>query len=69
MSVIIIIAEEGPDGGYRAKALGESNFTQAEDMTVLREMARDSVRCHFPDASMRPKMIRLRFVSDEVIAA
>ena len=69
MSEIVFIVEEDPDGGFMAKALGESIFTQADDMAALREMVRDAVRCHFPDASKRPKMIRLHFVSDEVIAA
>jgi hypothetical protein len=30
---------------------------------------RDAVACHFDDASKRPKIIRLHFVRDEVIAA
>ena len=55
--------------GYTAKALGESIFTQAEDMASLKEMVRDAVRCHFPDEMNRPKVIRLHFVRDEVIAS
>jgi hypothetical protein len=64
-----LLVEEAPEGGYTAHALGESMFAQADDMPKLREMVRDAVRCHFPDESSRPKMIRLHFVSDEVIAA
>lgn len=69
MSEIVFVVEEDAEGGFTARALGESIFTQAEDMAGLREMVRDAVRCHFPDAGARPKMIRLHFVSDEVIAA
>ncbi len=69
MTEIVFIVEEAPEGGYTARALGHSIFTQAEDMPALREMVRDAVRCHFPDAGTRPKVIRLHFVSDEVIAA
>lgn len=69
MTEIVFVVEEDAEGGFTARALGESIFTQAEDMAVLREMVRDAVRCHFPDASVRPKMIRLHFISDEVIAA
>jgi len=69
MTEIVFVVEEDPDGGYTVRALGEPIFTQAEDMPSLREMVRDAVRCHFPDAAGRPKMIRLHFVSDEVIAA
>ncbi len=33
---IVFLIEEDPEGGYTAKALGESIFTQAEDMTSLK---------------------------------
>ena len=69
MTEIVFVIEEDLDGGYNARALGESIFTQADDMPTLRESVRDAVRCHFLDANARPKMIRLHFVSDEVIAA
>jgi len=69
MTEIVFVVEEDAEGGYTARAIGESIFTQADDMAGLREMVRDAVRCHFPDASARPKLIRLHFVSDEVIAA
>ena len=69
MTEIVFVIQEEPEGGYSAQALGEAIFTQAEDMASLREMVRDAVRCHFPDATTRPKVIRLHFVSDEVIAA
>lgn len=69
MTEIVFVIQEEPEGGYSAHALGEAIFTQADDMASLREMVRDAVRCHFPDATTRPKIIRLHFVSDEVIAA
>ena len=68
MTKITFLVEEDPEGGYTARALGESIFTQADDMDALREMVRDAVRCHFPDESTRPKVIRLHLVRDEVIA-
>jgi hypothetical protein len=68
VSEIIFVIEEAPEGGYTAKAVGESIFTQAEDLGVLQERVRDAVRCHFDEAKA-PKMIRLHFVRDEVIAA
>ena len=68
MSEIIFVIEEAPEGGYIAKAVGESIFTQAESLGVLQERLRDAVRCHFDEAGA-PKMIRLHFVRDEVIAA
>ncbi|MGE0875616.1 MAG: 2-oxoisovalerate dehydrogenase E1 subunit beta [Burkholderiales bacterium] len=68
MSEIIFVIEEDPEGGYTAKAVGESIFTQAEDLGALQERVRDAVRCHFDDGKT-PKLIRLHFVRDEVIAA
>ena len=65
-SEIIFIVEESPEGGYEAKALGESIFTQAESIDELRTMVQDAVRIHF-DEDDRPKMIRLHVVHDEVL--
>ena len=68
MSELIFVVEEAPEGGYVARAVGESIFTQADDRAQLQERVRDAVRCHF-DEGKAPKMIRLHFVRDEVIAA
>ena len=68
MTEIVFLVEEDPEGGYAARALGESIFTQADDLPALRENVLDAVRCHFPDADQRPKMVRLHLVRDEVIA-
>lgn len=68
-SEIVFVIEDDPEGGFNARALGESIFTQADDFDSLRQMIRDAVRCHFPDAAVRPKLIRLHHVRDEVIAA
>jgi hypothetical protein len=65
---IIFSAEEAPEGGYIARALGHAIFTEADTLEALRDSVRDAVRCHF-DESERPKIIRLHFVREEVIAA
>ena len=67
-SEIIFSVEESKDGGYEAQALGHPIFTQAETLEELREMVRDAVRCHF-DAAVKPSVIRLHVVKDEVISA
>lgn len=66
---IVFLVEEDPEGGLTARALGESIFTEAEDMSGLKDAVRDAVRCHFPDEKSRPQTIRLHYVRDEVIAA
>ena len=68
MVEIIFLVEEDPEGGYTAHALGESIITQADNFEELRENVRDAVRCHYPDESTRPKMIRLHTVHDEVFS-
>lgn len=68
MTEIIFLVEEDPEGGYVARAIGESIFTQGETLAELREMVRDAVQCHFED-EQRPKLIRLHIVRDEVIAS
>lgn len=69
MTEIVFLVEDDPDGGYTARALGESIFTQADDIKALREMVCDAVHYHFPDEQSCPKIIRLHIVRDEVIAS
>jgi hypothetical protein len=64
---LIFVVEEAPEGGYIARALGESIFTEADDIATLHEQVRDAVRCHF-DEGRAPQLIRLHFVREEVIA-
>ena len=54
---IIFAVEESPEGGYTAKALGHSIFTEADTLAELKEMLRDAVCCHFDEAA-RPRVIR-----------
>lgn len=68
MTEIIFVVEQAPDGGLTARALDASIFTQAESIEQLHARVRDAVRCHFEEGDA-PKMIRLHFVRDEIIAA
>ncbi len=67
MSELIFQIEESPEGGYTARALGASIFTEAADLEDLHAQVRDAVRCHF-DEGKAPALIRLHFVRDELIA-
>jgi len=64
---IIFEIYESPEGGFEARALGHSIFTEAETLTELRKNVREAVRCHFFDAEAAPNIIRLHFVRDEVL--
>jgi len=68
MDELIFLVQEAPEGGFVARALGESIFTEADDLDGLRGMVRDAVRCHF-DEGQGPRVIRLHFVREEVFAA
>ncbi len=68
MDELIFQVEQAVEGGYTARALGESIFAEAESLEGLREQVRDAVRCHFEEGK-GPRVIRLHFVRDEVIAA
>jgi hypothetical protein len=57
-SEVIFTVEEAPEGGYSARAVGYSIFTEAETLVELKEIARDAVQCHFEKAD-RPRLIRL----------
>lgn len=64
---IIFLVEEAPEGGYQARALGYSIFTEADTFEELKGMVQDAVQCHFETDEM-PRLIRLHMVKDEVIA-
>jgi hypothetical protein len=64
---VIIVVEEAPEGGFTARALDVSIVTEADTMEELHAHVREAVRCHFEEGDA-PRMIRLHFVRDEVIA-
>jgi len=68
MTEILFIVEDATEGGYTARAVDASIFSEADDLDQLRAAIREAVRCHFEDAD-RPKVIRLHLIHDEVIAA
>jgi len=68
MNEIVFVVEEAPEGGFLARALGESIFTEADTMPALHEAVRDAVRCHF-DEGKAPQVIRLHIIHEDVIAA
>ncbi len=69
--IIFEVQQDEADGGYVATALGHSIVTQGDTLEELRAMVKDAVHCHFGDGvpGTMPKIIRLHFVRDEVLAA
>jgi hypothetical protein len=63
---IIFLVEESPEGGYQAKALGESIFTETESMEELKVNVKEAVLTHFEDGK-HPRIVRLHFIKEELI--
>jgi len=68
MNEIIFLIEEAPEGGYTARALGESIFTEGETFDETKRNIKEAVECHFEE-DKKPKLIRLHLVKEEVILA
>ena len=53
---IVFQVRESPEGGFEARAVGYSIFTQGNDWDDLKYMMRDAVLCRFDD-DKAPKVI------------
>ena len=61
--------EDETEGGYTASALGYGIHTQGDTLDELRSMVKDAVHCYFDETMEAPKIIRLHFVREEILAA
>lgn len=64
---LIFEVREADEGGYVARALGESIYVEADDRSELESEIRDAVECHYGEGN-RPGIVRLHFVRDEILA-
>ncbi len=64
---IIFLVEEAPEGGYVARAMGHSIFTEADTWEELKEAVRDAVLCHFGEEDRQPTLLCLRVVREEIL--
>lgn len=67
MNELVFVIKDAAEGGYTARALGQSIVTEADDIEALHRNVREAVHSHFEDAAA-PKVVRLRFVREGVIA-
>ncbi len=58
MNEILFLVEDSPEGGYEARALNASIYTEADTIEELRAMVKDAVECHFEEGK-RPQIIQL----------
>jgi len=57
-SEIIFVFEKSPEGGFEARALDHSIFTQADTFEDLKKEIQDAVCCHFDDGETKRIVIR-----------
>ena len=67
MAEIVFLVEEAPEGGFTARALGYSIYTEADNWDDLKIAVQDAINCHF-DEGQKPKVVRLHYLKEEVIA-
>lgn len=67
MPEILFLVEDAPEGGYTARALGYSIYTEADRWEDLKSAIQDALSCHFEDED-RPKVVRLHYLREEVFA-
>lgn len=67
MEEIIFTVKESDEGGFEAKSIDFSIYTDGETMEDIKENIKESIHCHFDDNVKR--IIRLHFVKEEVFAA
>jgi hypothetical protein len=65
---VLFLVENAVEGGYTARALGYSIFTEADSWEDLKSSIRDAVQCHFDEGDL-PDLIRLHAVREEVVPA
>jgi hypothetical protein len=58
---------DAEEGGYYARALGQSIFTQADTWDELRANVLEAVSLHYEDTAARPQLVQMHYVKDEPI--
>lgn len=67
--IIFQVSEDEVDGGYSASALGYGIHTEGDSLEEIRRNVKEAVECYFDDTMVRPRLIRLHFVREEVLVA
>jgi len=65
-SEIIFLIEESNEGGYEARAIGHSIYTEGEDLEDVKKNIKEAIQCHFDEGDI-PSIVRLHFVREELM--
>jgi predicted RNase H-like HicB family nuclease len=68
MNELIFQIDDDPDGGYNARALGYAIFTQGDTWDEVVTNVREATELYFGNSEHMPKVLRLHYVRDEVMA-
>ena len=69
LNEIIFIVEDDPEGGYTARALGQSVFTESETLEEIESNIKDALKCHYDSGDEHiPSLLRLHIVKEEAFA-
>lgn len=64
---LIFEIRDAEEGGYLARALGHAIFTEGETWEELRINILEAVALHFEDNPVRPRLVQMHYVKDELI--
>ena len=64
---LIFEIRDAEEGGFYASALGHAIFTEAETWEQLRANLLEAVSLHFEEAQVRPRLLQMHYVKDELI--
>ena len=58
---------DAEEGGFYARALGHAIFTEGDTWEDLRANVLEAVALHFEDGQVRPRLVQMHYVKDELI--
>jgi len=64
---LIFEVRDAEEGGFNARALGYSIFTQADDWDELRANVVEATSLFFEGEAVQPRLLQLHYVRDELI--
>jgi predicted RNase H-like HicB family nuclease len=64
---LIFEIRDAEEGGYYARALGHSIFTDGSTWDELRTNVLEATALHFEEADVQPRLVQLHYVKDELI--
>lgn len=64
---LIFEVRDAEEGGYCARALGYAIFTEGDTWEDLRANVLEAAALHFEDEPVRPRVLQLHYVKDELL--